>query len=218
MSRSTFPLPSTIFGLAPSQHRVSRVKELFAHYGILAIGQTTRTQLLRQLIAVEGQFTDRERQLIASWLQGGGLLSDLKPTLRKANALTKRILIDEDSYALTDMSSEEQIVPLSAQQECSVCLVLLTGDAFPQRAITRSCRHGSFTCLDCLKQSLNIQIREKPLDHVTCPECPAVVSYQRVKDFASPEAFKVSVSIQYNVFSNTNLPASDTIASPHSRR
>jgi hypothetical protein len=186
-------LPATIFGLPHAEHRHLRIKAFLAHYNVLFARAVSRVQLLRLLFAVEDQFSDRERRIICSWLQGAGLLSDLRLSLRKAGVVDRRVALPTASLLVVVEPSDQRTVPLSASQECNVCLTTLDGSAFPRRRVSSSCRHSSFTCLKCLKQTLDIQIRENSSDRVACPECPAVLEYQRIKEFASPEAFKMYV-------------------------
>jgi len=186
MSQPNTGLPNTIFGLPALQLRLLRVKEFLTHYRISFHKLTPRIQLLRYLSAVEDEFSDQERLIISPWFRGAGLLSDLRPTLQKAQALTKALNMERASQ----ISVLPYIVPLSSEQECRVCLITLPGDAFPQKRVTPRCRHDSFTCLECLTQSLDIQIQKMPWDHISCPECPATISYNRVKEFASPVSFK----------------------------
>lgn len=201
MAQPYAELPNTIFGLTSSQQRVLRIKELLSYYKVPFSKSATKVQLLRHLATLEDQFSDREQRYLSAWLRGGGLLSDLKATLRKAQALTKNITVVMESSLL----ARELIVPLSGEQECSVCLTTFTGDAFPRKRISTSCKHGSFTCLACLKQSLEIQVQENPWDHITCPECPAMIAYQGVKEFASPQAFERYLHLQSLHLNNVDV-------------
>lgn len=192
--------PAAIFGLPHAEHRHLRIKAFLSHYNVPFARTSTRVQLLRLLLAVEGQFSDRERGFIASWLQGAGLLSDLRlTTLPKAGVVNRRVILPTTLSLVVVELPEHGIVQLSASQECNVCLATLDGHAFPRRRVTSTCRHGSFTCLECLKQALDIQIRENLSDRVACPECPAILEYQRVKEFASPETFKLYAFISARI-------------------
>jgi hypothetical protein len=192
MAQPNTGLPNTIFSLTSLQHRTLRMKEFLRYYRIGVAETATRMQLLSHLTAVESYFSEAEIGIISKWFQGGGLLSDLKPTLRKAGAHTKALIGIPDFVLDVNVpnGAENRIVPLNVEQECKICLVTLPSDAFPRQQITASCRHPSFTCLECLKQSLDIQIQDQPWDHISCPECPATINYHRVKEFASSKSFK----------------------------
>jgi hypothetical protein len=182
-----------IFDLPYQHHRELRVRAFLTYFKAPFPETATPVQLLSELAVIEGQFSDTEKGAISPWLGGAGLLSDFGPTLRKAQALGKRVSITSDQSP-TPISrsdpSKHRVVPLVEQQECSICLITLAGIAFPRRTITPKCRHGSFTCLKCLRQCLRVQINEVPSDHIACPECPAVLAFERVKEFASLEAFR----------------------------
>jgi hypothetical protein len=193
MSLTDTRFSRAVFDLPYQQHRELRVKAFLAHFKAPFPETATPVQLLSQLAVIENKFSETEKGVISPWLGGAGLLSDFGPTLRKAQALGKRVSTASDTSSTPKSRSvplKLRIVPISEEQECSVCLTTLDGVAFPRRTVTPKCRHNSFTCLKCLRQCLRVQINEMPSNHIACPECPAVLTFARVKEFASSEAFK----------------------------
>lgn len=179
----------SVFDIPYRQHRELRVRAFLAHFNAASPPTSTPVQLLSQLSSIEDQFSDAEKRALSPWLGGAGLLSDFTPILRKANSLGKRVATT--APVAHQAPSSQRIVQVSEAQECSVCLTELPGVAFPRHAVTPKCRHGSHTCRECLKQCLQVQVGQKPWNRITCPECPAVLNFHRMKEFAPPEAFKM---------------------------
>jgi hypothetical protein len=61
---------------------------------------------------------------------------------------------------------------------------------FPQQEITASCSHEVAVCNNCLTRSVDSQIPEAEWDHIVCPQCDGILSYEAVKEWASLEAFE----------------------------
>ncbi|ESZ92985.1 hypothetical protein SBOR_6651 [Sclerotinia borealis F-4128] len=71
--------------------------------------------------------------------------------------------------------------------ECSICTEELIFDNFPHR-IFADCMHDPTCCHACLSRSIGAQIESKQWDRLTCPECPAFLTFDNVKKSFASEA------------------------------
>jgi hypothetical protein len=179
-------LPKKVFGLSCPQHRAQRVREFLTHNNVPFRKKATKVTLLKHLVAQQNGLTPNEQHAISLWFLGdedeGGTEYRQVPKTTPVRAGIK----NGSSNSKRDSQQAERNLLV----ECSVCMVSLLGEQFPQKRLAASCAHNPTTCLTCLAQSLQYQIEEKPWDHVACPECPERLSFAVVKEFATEASFE----------------------------
>lgn len=75
--------------------------------------------------------------------------------------------------------------------KCKVCLQDKEAPAdFPARPLSATCssQHGGpKTCTQCVRQTVQAYLRFKPYNQISCPECPGILNYETVMEYASPD-------------------------------
>ena len=69
-------------------------------------------------------------------------------------------------------------------QLCEVCLEDLPISKFPEYPPTAACQHPVKVCIQCLKMSLKVQVRDKGYRQIECPSCSEILTFLDVKEFA----------------------------------
>lgn len=80
--------------------------------------------------------------------------------------------------------------PTPSRPECTVCLETPGQDKFSERRITASCDHNTDICSDCIARHIEIQLRDKTWNQITCPTCSAVLKFEDVRQLADSETFE----------------------------
>ncbi|KAI1383078.1 uncharacterized protein F4822DRAFT_91881 [Hypoxylon trugodes] len=84
---------------------------------------------------------------------------------------------------------EAWLVPLT--ETCIVCNDEKRISEMPnKKRITSSCKHNSEMCKGCIAQWITTSLDTTTWDHLRCPECPQLLTYENVRAFASPEVFQ----------------------------
>jgi hypothetical protein len=71
---------------------------------------------------------------------------------------------------------------------CQVCLDDLPVDDFPD-PITVCCEHELNVCLSCLRQHIEVHIREDPVFTLACPTCLENITREDVQLWAEKDFF-----------------------------
>lgn len=158
--------PAVIFGLEYHQHRVLTLVEFLLSTKALVDKKSRKSILLSHVAAQEKTlFTSDEREQIVAWFRDAS----------GSPAITKIISPILGDHRFTMF-------------ECSVCMILLPSYFFPPGKLAQDCDHNSSACVGCLSQSLDRDIKGKPCDQVACPECPAKLDLDTIKQFATAES------------------------------
>ena len=74
--------------------------------------------------------------------------------------------------------------------QCPICMEQESLFNFPQRRITSTCTHRPNICLQCVSQSIKVQMEVKIWDQIVCPLCPGLLTYADMKAWASNDDFQ----------------------------
>ncbi|CAD6444594.1 cbdb2440-5f9e-4382-9b39-1985fce29fd3 [Sclerotinia trifoliorum] len=160
-----------------------------------------KSQLMRRLHEAQnaGRISTAQRTAIKTWLAGGSTdhISDhyTPPNGQfaqpQASRVTKKRKRTPKACKRTKNSAfehEESLTPAPELRECSICAEEVNLADFPHQ-ISSGCMHDPTCCRTCLSRSIGVQIESKPWDQITCLECPALLSFDNVKSFASEADF-----------------------------
>lgn len=79
-------------------------------------------------------------------------------------------------------------------QECSVCMEELYLGDYPQKSLTNACNHENTVCNFCVTEGIDSRLPDVFGDQVQRPEYPQILSYEKVKELASPQSFQQYVT------------------------
>lgn len=122
-----------------------------------------KDRLLEVLVELEAKRSKKEIEIVQSWLSADLSAKGLQDQLDVARGKFDGV-------------------------ECCVCF-----SSFPQHhftTISLMCDHEPAVCDDCISQSVNTQVLDVAWDKIKCPECPAPLRHQDVKEWASEELFE----------------------------
>ena len=80
---------------------------------------------------------------------------------------------------------------LTTKQDCVICTETLPLSQFPEAGVTESCSHESNTCLECVNRHIQSQLESRMWDQLKCPECPAILRYADIREYATEATFQV---------------------------
>ncbi|ORY60166.1 uncharacterized protein BCR38DRAFT_55222 [Pseudomassariella vexata] len=115
--------------------------------------------------------------------------------LSKGKWLTKRsriglgAMVDfELSHSVEGRFLEEEAWLVPSTETCIVCSEDKRASEMPRR-VTEACEHEAQTCKDCVSQWIVSSLDTVTWDRLRCPECPKLLRFEDVRQFASPEVF-----------------------------
>ena len=74
--------------------------------------------------------------------------------------------------------------------QCPICTEQESLFNFPQRRITSTCTHRPNICLQCVSQSVKVQMETKMWDQLACPLCPELLTFADMQAWASSDDFE----------------------------
>ena len=187
-------LPKKIFGLKPCQHRAFKMRDVLVHYDIRVGMKTTKLDMLKSLVRVEKDVSDRERKRIGLWFSGYWChRGTFKEALYREPPNSDNL--DEFESAEDSRCDDEAVLTAKTSEfrstlECSVCMDELGAESFPKDKLTAGCEHEPTVCHSFLTRSVESQIDDKPWDQIGCPECLETLSFETVKRAASVTFFE----------------------------
>ncbi|KAI9642074.1 hypothetical protein NHQ30_009945 [Ciborinia camelliae] len=189
-----------VFGRTFSQHRKDSMQKILGFLQEKGYSRYTKTQLMHRLSQVERYLPYAQQVSIEHWLESGSKgpivhlftrqgdrsahLQPYRVSKRRGTNKSPRKQVDNAT-----IKREKTPEPKVELRECSICAEELTPDNFPHHNITSDCAHDAACCYTCLSQCIGVQIESKQWDQITCPECPALLSFDNVKTFASETDF-----------------------------
>jgi len=175
------------------------MKVILQHYNFWVWGRPTRIQLLRDLVNLEAEDSEEDERGITAWLNGDYGDDSLSRVLRKSKRSRKKRRQRSPSIRREDTPEQgvsgqdvfdDETPNLRSLVACLTCAEDLAPRNFPKKGLTAECNHEPTVCKDCLTRSIDIQISDVDWDQVQCPECSAILPFEVVKKYASPELFK----------------------------
>ncbi|KAI0533999.1 hypothetical protein GGR58DRAFT_516494 [Xylaria digitata] len=79
---------------------------------------------------------------------------------------------------------------MSGVAECTSCFEVKPSQDFPRTTLTPRCQHTATLCLACVALFLESQSRNGLMDQLSCPECPELLAYDAIEDYATAELFE----------------------------
>lgn len=97
------------------------------------------------------------------------------------------------------------------ERTCDVCLEDHPGNDFAEIPITGTCDHDRNTCRTDLAKHIRVQLENRPYNLLTCVSCPALLTAEDIKLWASPETFIRSVGLPSVPFAADSWVLLDTV-------
>jgi hypothetical protein len=192
-NRGAVTLHDVVMGKKGISYTLSEMVTILTHYNITPALQGHRSrrlalfQQLRKLDHDRGGLTRHDRRRILSGqmppLEGSPAADSIGPDSIEDPE------VEEVAELPTPFIKPERSM-IHTISSCSVCLERYTWIHFPRHRITAECNHEPTICFDCIKQSIDSQIRSRSWDKLACPLCPMKLSFEAVKAYSSEECFE----------------------------
>lgn len=78
----------------------------------------------------------------------------------------------------------------TSTQQCPICASTRSMTHFPTRSPTSACTHEALVCRRCLRRWLEAQFETKAWNELNCPQCPSILEYRDIREFASKNMFR----------------------------
>ncbi|KAF7870289.1 hypothetical protein EAF04_004035 [Stromatinia cepivora] len=193
--------PQSFLGRGLSEYSKLIMRRILEFVGEKRYATYNKSQLMRRLHEAQnaGRISTAQRKAIGTWLAGGSTdhirdhhtPQNERSAQLQASRVTKqkkRITAARKLAGNAAIKREESLPPPPELRECSICAEELNFADFPNQ-ISAGCLHDPTCCRTCLSRSIGVQIESIQWDEITCLECPALLSFDNVKSFASEADF-----------------------------
>jgi hypothetical protein len=170
MEASEFNVRSTkVLGKIYNSYTAVEIRGLLQHFEVPLSNENTKTTLFKQLFQLERtrNITKYHRRQIQARLTSG------------------RVHGPGPSTADSELEASEE-----DSTTCQVCEEDINRDDNPILRITGTCQHEPTICRECMSYSIRSQLEDKAWNRLACPLCPEMLSFEDVKNLATPEIFE----------------------------
>ncbi|KAH6667617.1 hypothetical protein B0J14DRAFT_489716 [Halenospora varia] len=189
-------LPNLIFGRTCSQHRKQTISQVLNHFRVQSRRSETKVVLLGKLAALQERASEANSRVIEAFFEprnGEPYFEVFAMSYQLRHGGEDEEEVEEDDEGEEENAFPDDMMEIDEQQpntkECTICAEYVDNDQFRNLGCTPRCTHEMTFCNGCLTQTIDAQIESLPWDRIHCPECPALMTFQFVKEVASPEAF-----------------------------